>query len=58
MNGKVITVSRGQKQTIPGSLLMESYTGSQDQHFKIVYIGQYFGIQSTSNPSKYIDIPG
>jgi hypothetical protein len=58
MNGKVITVSKGQKKTRPGDLLMESYTGSQDQQFKVIYIGQYFGIQAVSDPNKYIDVPG
>ena len=58
MNGKVITVSKGQKKTRPGDLLMESYTGSADQHFKVLYIGQHFGIQSVSDPSKYVDVPG
>lgn len=58
MNGKVMTVSKGQKKTRPADLLMETYTGSPEQHFKVVYIGQYFGIQSISDNNKYIDVPG
>ncbi len=58
MNGKVITISKGQKKTRPGSLLMESYTGAPEQHFKIVHLGQHFGIQSVANPSMCVDVPG
>lgn len=58
MNGKVLTISKGQKKTRLGDLLMESYMGAPEQHFKIVHIGHHFGIQSVSNPSLYVDVPG
>jgi|688.fasta_scaffold595496_1 hypothetical protein len=58
MNGKALTVSKGQKKTRPGDLLMEAYLGLPEQHFKVVFIGQFFGLQSVSDPTKYIDVPG
>lgn len=58
MNGKVLTISKGQKKTRPGDLLMESYTGAPEQHFKVNFVGQHFGIQSLSDPTKYVDVPG
>ena len=56
MNGKVVTVSKGQSKTKPGDLVMETYTGSPNQQFKVVYIGQYFGFQSVADQKNYIDI--
>ena len=58
MNGKVITVSQGQKQTKPGCLIMEGYTGSPNQHWEVVFVGQHFGIKSLADPKKYVDVPG
>lgn len=58
MNGKALTVSKGQKKTKPGELLMEAYLGLPEQHFKRVFIKQSFGFQSVSDPTKYIDVPG
>lgn len=58
MNGKVITISKGQKFSKPGELIMETYIGSPYQHFRVVASKQYNEIRSVAFPNKLLDVTG
>jgi hypothetical protein len=57
MNGKAITISKGQRKIRPGDLLIENYSNSPYQQFYIenIFENQYY-IKSAAEPNKVFDV--
>ena len=57
MNGKAITVSRGQRNTKPGHLIIEEYVENKDQMFLIQnIIDNQYTIRSVADTNKVFDV--
>ena len=57
MNGKVLTISNGQRKTRPFDLIMEEYSNSLEQKFYLENIFEnQFTIRSVASPDKVLDV--